>query len=343
MATLPAKAATDIDAPDPDRLGVLRSTAPVVREGRSVTIVTDAIAALADDWAGTPWPEHSGLNALHYSSTNPARTANWILVLDALNFSFWGEPGAPRWRIEWRGATLDGYNALAAALTRAVEDEGVPLWDASFLANISAGELEHILRPVSDSPPIPLFTERLTNLREVGSVLASRYGGSFLHAVAVVAGDAVALVQLLAREFLSFNDVARWAGSDVLFYKRAQICVSDLNQALAGDPAIRIRNLGELTAFADYKLPQRLRQRGVLQYAPALAEAIDQQHLLGAGSAAEVEIRAATIWAVELLSRALRARGLAHTASAIDYRIWEESQRPLPNERPYHRTRTIYY
>jgi hypothetical protein len=81
----------------------------------------------------------------------------------------------------------------------------------------------------------------------------------------------------------------------------------------------------------------------VLAYAPALAARVDAQESIPAGSDEEIEIRAATVWAVELLRRALAARGVVRPASGIDYRLWAESQHAVPDERPYHRTRTIYY
>ena len=52
---------------------------------------------------------------------------------------------------------------------------------------------------------------------------------------------------------------------------------------------------------------------------------------------------AATVWAVELLRRALATHGIQRTPAAIDYRLWAESQTKTPDERPYHRTRTMYY
>src|SRR6185312_4172735 len=152
------------------------------------------------------------------------RTANWVLVLDALNFCFWGEPEQPRWRVDWHGQIYDGYYALAAALSRAVED-GVPLWEATYLAEIAPGQLAEMLRPVAGSPPIPLFAERLANLREVGAVLLARYEGRFSNAVEAAGRDAVALARLLAEHFSSFRDVAAWRGQPVPFLKRAQICV----------------------------------------------------------------------------------------------------------------------
>jgi hypothetical protein len=332
---------TRFTPPPDDRLGVLTSTAPVVRAARRVRIEPAALAALAARWAEDDWPRDSELDALHFRDGSE-RTANWVLLLDALNFCFWGEPHGPRWRVEWRGETLDGYAALAAALSRALE-EGHPLWDAAYLARLDDRTLAAILRPAPDCPMIPLFTERLANAREAGRVLLEHYGGQFTRAIEGCGGSAVELALLLARKFPSFNDVAAWQGEPVRFFKRAQICVADLHVAFSGTAWGAFTDLDRLTAFADYKLPQLLRRHGALTYTPDLAEQVDARVPILAGSAVEVEIRAATVWAVELLRHALAERGVAQTASAIDYRLWAEGQAPDPELRPYHRTRTPFY
>jgi hypothetical protein len=320
---------------------VLSSTASVVREARLVRLDAERAEALVEAWCASPWPEQAGLDALHFTD-GTERTVNWVLLLDALNFCFWGNPGGLRWRVEWRGEVLDGYAALAASLARAME-EGRPLWDAQYLADLDEHTLGEMLRPAPGCPPIPLFAERLANAREVGRVLLRHYDGQFARAVELAGGSAVTLALVLAREFPSFHDIAAWRGQEVCFYKRAQICVADLHTAFLGKRWGAFPDLDRLTAFADYKLPQLLRQRGVLVYAPKLAAQVDTYTALAAGSEAEVEIRAATVWTVELLRRFLAQRGIVRPASAIDFRLWAESQTLGPAVRPYHRTRTIYY
>lgn len=327
--------------PTEDRLGVLRATADVVRATRLVRLDRDALGGLVARWAGEAWPEQAGLDALHFTDGTP-RTANWVLLLDALNFCFWPDVGEPRWRVEWRGDAYDGYAALAAALTRAVE-QGRPLWDANYLAQIDADDLRDILRYPPGAAEIPLFEARLANVREVGRVLCATYGAEFSNAVESVSGSAVKLAWLLAREFPSFHDVTHWRGQPIPFLKRAQICVADLNAAFGGASWGAFSNLDQLTAFADYKLPQLLRRAGALVYAPELAARVDAYASIAAGSEEEIAIRAATVWAVELLRRALAERGIQRTPAAIDYRLWAESQVALPDERPYHRTPTIFY
>jgi hypothetical protein len=312
----------------------LSSTQRVVEASRYVRVDDSAIAALAPGLArrlvAPAW-----YPAYHYVDGGE-RSVNWLLALDALNFSFWGEP---RWRIEYRGERLDGYVALAASLSRAVE-EGVPIADAAYLSSLTEADLANVLR---GEGTIPLLDRRLENLREVGDVLQRKWGGQFARAVESCGGSAVRLTQLIVDDFMSFNDIADHTFSGVRFYKRAQLLVSDLYGAFKGEGFGHFTDLDQLTAFADYKLPQVLRHLGLLTYLPSLAEKVDARFLLPPGSREEVEIRAATVWAVESLRRELARHGSSLRAFELDWWLWHESQRFAGAARPYHLTRTIYY
>lgn len=326
--------------PAHDPLGVLRSTLPVVQKARQVHLNLARVEALAARWAEAGWHTPAWDAALHFND-GTERTLNWMLLVDALNFCFWGEANQPRWAVEYRGQTYNGYMAEAASLMRAL-DEGYPLWDAGYLAELSEADLRHIFRPAPGMPEIPLFAERLANAREVGRVLLAKYEGQCARVVEVAGGNAIALARRIIEDFASFNDVSAYDSTEVRFYKRAQICVADIHGTFGGQGWGRLQDLNQLTIFADYKLPQVLRQEGVLVYGADLAARVDSLELLPAGSPEEVEIRAATIWAGELLRRALGARGVRALASEIDYYLWTLSQ-TAPDMQPYHRTRTIYY
>lgn len=338
----------DLDDEDPyalsenDPLGVLSSTRLVVEQGEFVWINTDHVAKLAEQWgeqgrrASSP-PSYPWDDRYHFSDGSE-RTANWILLLDALNFCFWPERDAPRWTIEYEGETLNGYWAEAASLTRAVA-EGIPLWDAEYLSTIRKEEIEYIFRGTEE---IPLLEERVVHAREVGRVLLERFDGQFVHAIEQAEGNAVKLTQLLARNFPSFHDVARYRNHSIVFLKRAQICVADLHAAFQGKMWGKVTGLEQLTAFADYKLPQVLRHYHVLEYHATLAERVDAQEPLAPGSEEELEIRAGTIWACELLRRSLLQQGCTMTNVEIDQRLWLLGQESS-EMRPYHRTRTVYY
>lgn len=324
-----------------DMLGVLSSTQAVMEQGEYAWINMDQLALLSEQWVHTESVAPATWYERHHFNDGSQRTANWILALDAMNFCFWSENGAPRWTIHYEGEKLNGYMAEAAALKRAV-DEQIPLWDAGFLSNLSSEELASIFRGEREDIPIPLFEQRLENAREVGRVLLEYYEGQFTRMIEQAGGSATKLALSLTQRFSSFNDIARYRGKLVRFYKRAQICVADLRGAFKAEGWGAFDDYEQLTAFADYKLPQVLRHHGVLEYAPALAERIDKQEALPAGSDEEIEIRAATIWACELLRREMSVHGYNLTAADIDQHLWFLGQEAA-NMKPYHRTRTAFY
>lgn len=339
------------DLTQPDPLGVLTSTREVVLRASSVQIEHARVEQLAHELtspaekqaasvrslAVPPWPAH------YHFFDGTERTVNWMLLLDALNFCFWGEKDQPRWQIAYQGELLNGYWAEAAALRRAVEEQR-PVWEARYLSNIDHQELATIFRGISaDAPGIPLFAERLRAAREVGQVLLERFEGQFANLVEQAHQSGVQLVLALVKHFSSFRDVATYHNREVFFFKRAQICVADLYSAFGGQSWGKFTDLEQLTIFADYKLPQVLRHFGVIVYTPELAYRVDNQEQLAPGSAEEVEIRAATIWASELLRRAVAHRiEQTVTAADIDQLLWHLGQ-DAATMRPYHRVRTIYY
>ena len=156
-------------------------------------------------------------------------------------------------------------------------------------------------------------------------------------------GSAVELVSLLVSQFPSFNDIASYFGQTVYFFKRAQLLIQDLWSTFSGEYWGSFKDFWQLTAFADYKLPQVLRHLGIIHYEPTLAERIQNLVQIPPFSEEEVEIRAATIWAVELLRQKLSSRGQEVTSGQIDNWLWNLGQDDTYRSLPYHRTRTIFY
>jgi hypothetical protein len=316
-------------------LGVLQTTRPVIDAARDVRIDQEAVEQLAARLArrGVEAPEW---RVWPHWCDDSDRAADYVLVLDALNFSFWGEP---RWRVHFEGRVVDGYWALAACLRRAL-DAGVPLLDAAYLADFDETAARSLF---AGDAEIPLLPERIANLREVGRGLRAA-GGSFAAVVRAAGGSGETLVADVARHFPSFDDAATYDGEGVAFYKRAQILVSDLHGIYGGTGLGAFTDLDRLTAFADYKIPQVLREAGILVYSPALAATVDAQQVILPGDPREVEIRAGTVWGCELLRQALERQrpGPPLRAFDVDWLLWSDAQGRTIS-RPYHRTRTLYY
>ncbi len=275
----------------------------------------------------------------------PKARASQILLFNAINFSYWG---SPKWTVEFHDRPEDGAWGMLGSIARAV-DEGIPVFDGAYLASIPASDLRHVLR---GNVEIPMFSQRLDILHETGRELVAQFDGGFVNLIHAAKHDAIALVKLLVSRFPSFNDVSTLdlpVASDeteevpVAFYKRAQLAAAMLYEAFRGQGLGSLRCTEEMTVFADYKLPQVLRRLGILRYAPYLAARVDRLEPLEAGSCEEVEIRAATVWAAELMRRQLLPRFPEVTALHIDYWLWREGQTQGPGIQPYHRVRSIYY
>jgi len=177
----------------------------------------------------------------------------------------------------------------------------------------------------------------------LGAFLISRYNGEANRLVEAAENSTLKLVELLVENLHSFRDEAEYYDTKIYFYKRAQIFAADLYGAFAGKDWGFFKDIDNLTAFADYKLPQVLRHVGVFQYSPSLEHKVDNNILLDPGSPEEIEIRANTIWAVELIRLQLKRMGRNLRAFEIDWILWNLGQQRKFKEKPYHRTVTIYY
>jgi hypothetical protein len=317
---------------------VLTSVERVVSQSRSVFFHPDRIGTAIFEWghqleSGTSWDR-----PCHFFD-GAEESVRWIFTLDVLNHCFWPDPGKPVWTIVYNGERYSGYRGLAAGLKRA-QEQGFAITDPHFLSAISAGDLAEIF---SGQGVIPMFDERLRNLREAGSIILSELGGDIMSLLRAASGSAVRLVREVVSHFPSFRDEALYRSRAVYFWKRAQIFVSDIFTAFSGKGYGEFRDIQRLTAFADYKLPQVLRELGIISYDYRLASRIDSMEFLQAGSEEEVEIRAMTVWAAEHVRKAFQRHGRNLANAEIDSWLWGLGQLDAFRKRPYHRCRTIFY
>jgi hypothetical protein len=278
-------------------------------------------------------------NTFYHFYGKKEETIAYLLVLDSINFCFWPALGNPKWEIEYQSEKFSGYFALAASLKKALES-GVPLTNAQYLAKLSLKEFKNILGGTGD---LQLLEFRVRSLNELGQMLMREYQGKAYALVESTEQSALKLIRLVAEKLPSFRDKAEYQGKKVFFYKRAQLFAADLCGASQGKEWGFFHDIDLLTAFADYKLPQVLRHVEVLRYEKALAQKVDHHTLLDAGSPEEVEIRANTIWAVELIRQELLVQGKNLKAMEIDWILWNLGQQEDYRKHPYHRTLTVFY
>ncbi len=318
-----------------ESLGVLESVQAVLPECRYVSIDEPRLAEVC----GGIEPVEMRLPSWEepvLSRTSPDALAAQILLFNAVNFCYWG---SPKWQVQFGGEMWHGSLAMLAAINRAF-NENVPLLDAAQLARLPQDEFDHVLRGPGQ---LHLLPERLANWRQLGLVLSERFNGRFTDLIAAGRGDALVMVETLVDYFPAFDDAWPLYGQRVRFYKRAQLAVAMLYEAFGDQQWGELSRTERLTVFADYKLPQVLRSLGILVYSAGLAASVDNEVPLRAGDPREVEIRVATVWAGELMRRALLPRLPDVTAMHIDYWLWSAGQQQGALKQPYHRTLTTAY
>jgi len=269
----------------------------------------------------------------------------FLTVFHTIGFCYWAEQESKPWtvKLEENGLAECKYNgAMALLLSMATNADFINL---EYLASLNLEQFKVLLagQASENIDSLALLKER----HEFIVALAQKLSGeNYLHALLplLATASATELALRFAHELPGYLDIAQYNGQEILFLKRAQLLVSDLNQTLVSRDSAAIYKIEELTAFADYKLPQLLRHYQVLTYEASLAKRIDKLIELEAGSAEEVEIRAATIIAVELIRQELEKLGFASSAAAIDNLLWQLSQNlDKTKVKPYHRCRTVFY
>ena len=83
-----------------------------------------------------------------------------------------------------------------------------------------------------------------------------------------------------------------------------------------------IKSLDNLTGCADYALPRLLYEYGILVYDKRLLEIINSNTLIEHNSNIEIEIRANTLYAIELIKDTLKQKNIYLNSVEIDSIIW---------------------
>ncbi len=300
---------------------ILESTKFVVDNSAFVKINKERMAEFSISFEHGRTNHWLSQSPFDFSNLNHDEELSFTFVFNALSFCYWGEP---KWKVEHDGKTYDGAWAMVVALRRGIK-EGFPLIDFEYCSKISRNDFSKILQRDIE---IPLFEERLNILHEIGSVMTKNYQGNLMTFLGKANGNALKLLEMIVSEFPSFYDSSDYKGKEIIFQKRAQLLVSDICQTFKKQ-GLASKSVDQLTACADYKLPQIMRRFGIME--------------LPHDSEEEVEIRANTIWAVEFMKEEIKKRNPEITSMGIDDHLWLASQEKFADEKPYHRTRTTAY
>lgn len=314
---------------------ILNSIQPVIGHSKHVSINSQAAEALARKIKDTDIPRWN--NELQLLSSEE-ETVQYYFFVDSTQGCSWPLRGKEQWFFKKGNDWIKGYYAVAYAIKQAIIGDKKYL-DAGYLNEISFKDFSEIFNGKGE---LQLMPERHEALKQNFGILKKKYGGQAANLVKSSAKDVNSLVYKITSEFPSFDDKAVYEGQEVYFWKRAQIFPNDIHFALNGQGLGEFNNMADLTVFADYKLPQLFEAHGVFKYENELLQKIKNEEVLSSGSAEEVEIRAHTIYASELLMKELKNLGRDLTSQQLDWILWNLSQK-MEVSLPHHRTLTIFY
>lgn len=318
---------------------VRETTLVIVQKASEVKINKEKIEELALKWhrAGLPvaWWDYKK----HFQSENEETLALYVILLDSLNFCFWSDQGE-KWKIISGGETYSGYFALSLALKEFFEKHP----ERATLAYFDRIKYRDFAKILQWGKNLQYLEERWEIARRVSCHILKKYG-SAKNFILSADQQLFILIPKIAFELHSFQDHLWLDGQRIYFWKRAQILAMDIYGAFAGSTSRGLGSFKDLdypTAFPDYKLPQILQHYGILEYSPALETLIKNQCPIYAGSKEELEIRSATVWAVEYLKEALKKYGGLYNSFELDWILWAKSQKETM-ALPHHLTKTMFY
>lgn len=261
---------------------------------------------------------------------------NFIGVANALNFCFIDFTTGGKFDVEYpRGSStrlLRGSFALFAALKRAL-DEGIPILDPTYLAHLSEEDARGIFE--CKNTPLPMFDERIHQLRNIGMTLLELeligFAQLFKKAGFRAFNHGFGIVEVLVREFDAYRDEwPGWGGHLLPFHKRAQLLpLMYAGRALAsGGKLPLLADPESIGPISEYIVPNTLRSPlGIFEYEPEFERSIDAHVVIEKGCAGELEIRARTTEAMVLLLKRInqlrRNEGKDPiTMVELDYQVW---------------------
>ena len=261
----------------------------------------------------------------------------YLFVIDTLNYCFWPNKGFE-------------YYDLAKNLYATLKEKK-DFFNIDNLVKMTPEQLKENVFKCD----FCLLNERARMIREVFTIIKNEYNGLCYNFVKECNKDATKLTKKIIDKFWCFRDQAIYNGEQIFFYKRAQILVSDIyltsldiKEAKKDNEENDIINftketISQLTMFADYRVPQILRAKGILKYDKHLSDLVDNNKELPHGCKEEIEIRAATIQSVEQIKNALKEKGRDTMSIECDVYLWEEGEKIKDKVEPHHRTLSIFY
>ena len=277
-------------------------------------------------------------NYVHWSSKDEAfnnfteeERIIFSFLLESINFCFWSNYN---WKIKYKGKEYFGSDTLLLTLLNDVK-KGVLELNLDDLVNVSREDFNLILKSNDQYPD--MMDERYKSFKDTVNTMYNNK--NFWKELYSIKSD-LELETFISDNFNNFKDVSNYKDRLIIFNKRCRLVIADLfytSKTIHNN----VGNINNIMGCADYSLPRYFREIGVLEYSDELAKMIDAGTEIEHNSNYEVEIRANTLYVLEIIKKELNKKNIIVSSIELDNILWNIS-REKRNTNPHH-TVSIYY
>ncbi|MFN8670897.1 MAG: queuosine salvage family protein [Candidatus Sericytochromatia bacterium] len=260
------------------------------------------------------------------------RDIEFIFLINTINFCFWSLDKKEKWQYRYKNKKYSGSMSLFSALKNALENN-YPLLDFNYLESINETELAKIL---NQDKQIPLLKERCLVLNEIGKLSKNNNLKNFYSIYEKSNESAIDLIKIIIDLYPSFRDFSFYKNNKYPILKRAQLIPAMIFGRYQNQNPFN--DINNLIVFSDYKIPQTLRNFGLIEYSQSLAEKIQNQEIITNQSLEEIEIRLSSIFICEFI----KSYNKNLNSLNLDYFLWLNSKN-IKIEYEYHKTFSIFY
>lgn len=310
---------------------VLETNKFVVDNAKHVRINYDKATQLIDELLNFENVHYLTKVPYDVYNMNTRDIINFLLIYDAIDFSFWGNP---KWTIDANGKNLDGGIALLHCIFNLFNGRNsIEVYYQ--LENMTLEDFKDILKGNID---IPLLEERYKIVTGIAKIVNTKMNGSFYDHIKDMNTDQE-IFKTLISNFNNFEDTRTYNEKTIYFYKLAQLLTSDILHVIEIKEKRNV-NYSNLLGCADYKIPQVMQSLGILEYDTKLLSLLETKTEIEENSEYEVEIRASMLVVINYIYEQINK-----SIDRIDINdfIWSKSQDKTKKYKPYHLTRTTSY
>lgn len=290
-------------------------------------------------------------------STLDEHALSWIFLCGNWNYCFWPEEGEEPLVITHKGESYKRSWAMVAAVTRALDGRTKELADPKWQINATEVQVKDIFQGDEGSGEVPLLHERVRSLQDLGK-WTEAFGG-LTQILKLCNKSAITLISYVVK-MTNWNDsiVYQRAGKEepeqLWILKRAQLLCADLwycamqSENTEISELCKFTDMNQLSAFADYRIPQTLESFGAIKYSDHLISLLHNKHRFQPGDNEEVEIRGVSVHAATLIANELRDNHPEFakiTDVVVDTFLWTYAMldKNQCQKLPHHLCRTVFY